>query len=71
LDRDSKYHPFLNCLTLTNDDFANSLHCDKIILLLHLGFGGHLQNLSLQRSSQFTLSPLGLDHDKIDGGGFL
>lgn len=67
LDGDSKARPFVNNLTLTNDDFANFLHCDKDYIAAAYGMWW-----TSDRNSKHEYSfSKGLDHDKIDGGEFL
>ena len=66
LDGDSKAHPFSNNFTLTNNNFSNFQHCDKDYIAAAYGMWW-----TSARNEQSYLYREGLDHDKVDGGGFL
>lgn len=71
LDGNSKAHPFSNCLTLTNDDFANFQHRDKDHIAVAFGlWWTSARTLTLEGKPVYSFSS-GLDHNQIDGGEFL
>jgi hypothetical protein len=71
LDGDSNARPFTNCLTLTNDDFANFQHRDKDKIPIAFGLWWVSEKgLSSTGKPAYSFSK-GLDQDQIDGGGFL
>ena len=71
LDGSSKAQPFSNCLTLTNDDFANFQHRDKDHIAVAFGlWWTSARALTPEGQPVYSFSDL-IDHDEIDGGGFL
>jgi hypothetical protein len=71
LDGNSKTHPFSNCLTLTNNDFANFQHRDKDHIAIAFGLWWTSAQAFTPDGEPFYSFPTGVDHDKIDGGEFL
>lgn len=71
LDGSSKARPFSNCLTLTNDDFANFQHRDKDHIAVAFGLWWASAQAFTPEGQPVYSFPSGIDHDKIDGGGFL
>ncbi|KAM6495054.1 hypothetical protein JOM56_009677 [Amanita muscaria] len=71
LDGNSKACPFSNCLTLTNDDFANFQHRDKDHIAVAFGLWWTSQRAVTPEGQPIYSFQSDLDHDQIDGGGFL
>lgn len=70
LDGTSKSRPFSNCLTLTNEDFANFLHRDKDHIAIAFGMWWASKVCKVGKKVSYLFSD-GVDHDRVNGGGFL
>ncbi|TCD60231.1 hypothetical protein EIP91_010528 [Steccherinum ochraceum] len=70
LDGDDAERPFANCLTLTNNDFANALHRDKDFSLLAFGMWWVTRVRREGHHDIYEFDP-SLDHDSVKGGAFV
>ena len=69
LDGISKFYPFSNCLTLSNEDFTNFLHCDNhITMAFGMWWTSKVCKVGGKVSYPFSDN---VDHDLVDDSGFL
>lgn len=64
--KSAELYPFANSLTITRDDFANFLHCDKDEI--ETAFG--LWWCGIMKNGHYHVDPT-VDHEQVKGGAFV